>query len=310
VKRITFYFVLVYITLLIFISCKSQEPAIGIKLDKTTAWIPMSETLLLNAILTPTDSHETIAWLSSDNRVATVKNGLITPVSVGKVNIMASIGSNTATCSLTITQGSAYRDCLKGTDYYLISMDEQTVSTLNNNEIIADFRPDNKLKIFDIWDNTYSTLPSNGSNFFGENQKWISLVVNNVSWSGARIYCGDTSLLSKFAPIAANPAGYYLHIGIQSSDSTVYLFGLFDEPDMQFAVGSTTFNDRGELILPLADFPRDGKWHELEIPLNKLKTEQFQYIASMGSKNILWFLSGNVPGTNVNIDALFIYKKP
>jgi hypothetical protein len=305
-KKTILYFGLVNFSLITF-SC--QEPGIGIKLDKTTASVPMSETLLLNATLTPTNSPGTITWVSSDNKIATINNGLITPISAGKANIVASIGSNTASCSLTITQGTAYRDCLKGTNYYLISMDDLTASTLNNNVIVADFRPDNKLKTFKIWDSSYSILPSVGTNFFGENQNWYNLVVNNVTWSGAKIFCGDTSLLSKFAPIIANSAGYYLHIGIQSSDSTVYLFGLFDELGLQFAVGSTVFNDRGTILPTLTDFPRDGKWHELEIPLNKLKTEQFQYTASMGAKNILWFLSGGNSGTKVNIDALFIYKK-
>lgn len=301
---------MVNLALLMLSSCKLIEPLVKIRLDKTNAWIPMTQTLLLNATLTPANDEEIINWSSSDTKIAIVKDGIVTPISPGTVIIVASVKSSTASCTIAVTQGSAFRSCLNGSNYYLISMDNFTSSTLINNALVADFRPDNKLKTFNIWDNTYSLLSCNGTNFFGETQNWLNLVVNSNSWSGAKFYCADISLLSKFAPIASNSAGYYLHIGIQSTDSTVYLFGLFDEPGMQFAIGSTAFNNNGTLVPTLSDFPRDGKWHEIEIPLNKLKTEQFQYTNSMGAKNIFWFLSGGVPGTKVNIDAIFIYKKP
>ena len=308
-KKIYFYFVLLNAALLFVSSCKNQDPVSGITLDKTSGYIGLDETLLLNATVSSATGKEVISWLSSDNSVATVTNGLVTPVTAGQVNIAVSDGSNSAACKVTVTQGKSFRACLTGSNYFIISMDNLTAATLGD-RVVADYRTDNNTESFAIWDTTYSVIPCTGTNFFGENQSWRNLVVNSVGWSGAHFYCQNVSLLEKFAPIEVNSARYYLHIGIQSSDSTVFLFGLFDEPGMQFAVGSHAFNDNGNMVQALTDFPRDGKWHEIEVPLYELKTEQFQYNSSMGAKNVLWFLSGDVPGTKVNVDALFIYKKP
>lgn len=304
-KRNYFFIVLVNFSFLFFSSCKTQDPTPTIKLDKTKDCISVTQTLKLNATTT---NQSIITWSSSNPTIATVSNGLVTPVKAGIVDIVASDRKSTATCNLTITQGTAFRSCLTGTDYFLISMDNLTAAIIGD-KIVADYRPNNNLKSFDIWNDTYTTDSCKVPNFFGENQNWINLVVNNNSWSGGHFYCADVNLLEKFAPIEVNSAHYYLHIGIQSGDSTVFLFGLFDEPGMEFAVGSKPFNDNGVIVQPLADFPRDGQWHEVEIPLYELKTEQFQYNTSMGAKNVLWFLSGPVQGTKVNVDALFIYKK-
>ena len=307
-KKIYFYSALIC-SLLFISSCKNQEEISEIMLDKTSASMRMDETLLLTATLLSPTGNEIITWLSSDTSVATVTDGLVKPVSAGQVNIAVSSGTSTATCNITVTLDTSFRACLTGSNYFLISMDNVTAATLGN-RVVADYRMNNNTESFMIWDNTYSVIPCTGTNFFGENQSWRNLVVNNLPWSGAHFYCSDVSLLEKFASVEVNSAGYYLHIGIQSSDSTVFLFGLFDEPGMQFAVGSHGFNENGKIVQPLADFPRDGMWHEIEIPLYKLNTELYQYNSSMGGKNVLWFLSGGVAGTKVNIDALFIYKKP
>ena len=309
-KKIYFYYAVLCSALIFISSCKNQDPVSEITLDKTSAYIGINETLFLTATVTSPTGTENITWLSSDNSVATVTNGLVEPVAPGQVTIAVSSGTSSAACNVTITQGTSFRKCLSGSDYFLISMDNLTASTLGD-RVVADYRMNNNnTESFMIWENTYSVTPCTGTNFFGENRSWRNLVVNNVPWSGAHFYCSDVNLLQKFAPIQVNSAGYYLHIGIQSSDTTVFLFGLFDELGMQFAVGSHAFNDRGNIVQALIDFPRDGMWHEIEIPLYKLNTEQFQYNTSMGFKNVLWFLSGGLQGTKVNIDALFIYKKP
>ena len=307
-KRNYFFIVLANLSLLTISSCKTQDPIPTIKLDKTSGSISITQTLTLNATVTPYSNKTKISWSTSNTAIATVLNGVVNPVSAGIVDIVASDGTSNATCNLTITQGTAFRSCLSGTDYFLISMDNLTAGIIGD-KITADYRPNNNLKSFGIWNNTYTADSCKGSNFFGEYQNWLNLKVNNNSWSGAHFYCADVNLLVKFAPIEANSAHYYLHIGIQSSDSTDFLFGLFDEPGMEFAIGNKPFNDNGVIVQPLADFPRDGQWHEVEIPLYELKTEQFQYNTTMGAKNVLWFLSGPVQGTKVNVDALFIYKK-
>ncbi|MEE1121866.1 MAG: Ig-like domain-containing protein [Prevotella sp.] len=78
-------------------------PATGIALDKTTAELTEGETLTLTATVTPEDATDkTVAWTSSDETVATVKDGVVTALKAGKVTITAKSGEVSATCEITV----------------------------------------------------------------------------------------------------------------------------------------------------------------------------------------------------------------
>ncbi len=84
------------------------EP-LKIKLDKTTAELFVGETETLTATVTPTELTEeerAIKWISSDTKIATVANGVITAVKDGTVTVKAiSVNDETvfATCTVTVT---------------------------------------------------------------------------------------------------------------------------------------------------------------------------------------------------------------
>lgn len=292
----------------LFSSCKGDEPVSGVTLDQATLSVMKDDSTTLKATIVPKGANGTVVWASSNSAVATVKDGVVKGITLGTANITATVGAFTATCAVTVVENTDFSKSLKGTEYYPIIMDGVTAAALGS-KIKGDFRPDEATKFLYVWDNTYTAGTSTGPNFYGEVEGWVSLVVGNVGWSGAGFNCQDAALNDKLAAITANPDKYYLHIGIKSKDNAVHLFGLDGQSNVKFAIGATGFTDNGVVTPALADFTRDGEWHEIEIPMATLKANGLLYATGMGTKNIFWFLSGGVAGKTLDLDAVFIYKK-
>jgi hypothetical protein len=300
-------FLLASAVLVLFSSCEVEVT--GVTLDEANMTLEAGETGTLIATILPADAEGTVTWASSNTAVATVDGGEVTAVAEGTANITAVVGTFTATCVVTVTKPAVnFAISLTGTEYYPIIMDGITAGKLGT-KIKADFRPDELTKFLYIWDNTFTAGTSSGPNCFGEVEPWTSLVVGSVGWSGAGFNCKDGALLDKLAPMTANTDKYYLHIGIKSRSTAVFVFALDGQSNVKFAVGPTSFNDNGTIIQPLADFPRDGEWQKIEIPLSTLKTNGLLYSTGMVEKNVMWLLAGGVAGTALDLDAVFIYKK-
>lgn len=293
---------------LFFSSCKSDEPVTGVTLDQATMTIGVGETGTLVATIQPKGADGNVVWSTSDATVATVAAGVVTGVKKGTADIIATVGAFSAKCVVTVGQSTNFNASLTGTEYYPIILDGVTATALGS-KIKADLRPDEATKFLYVWENTYNAGTATGPNFYGQVEGWVSLTVASVGWSGAGFNVKDVAAIDKMAVITANPDKYYLHIGIKSRDNTVHVFGLDGQSNVKFAIGATAFNDNGTLIQPLADFPRDGEWHEIEIPMTTLKANGLLYSTGMGEKNVFWFLSGGVAGRTLDIDAVFIYKK-
>lgn len=306
-KKILFLFASIAVVL--FSSCKSETEVNGISLDEASLSVAVNDTANLVATILPKGADGTITWTSSNPAVATVNNGEVIGISIGTANVVASVGTFTATCVVTVTKEVLdFSASLKGSEYYPIIMDGVTATALGS-KIKADFRPDELTKFLYIWDNTFTAGTPAGPNFYGEVEPWASLVVGTVGWSGAGFMVKDLALLDKLAPITANPANYYLHIGIRSKTNAVYVIIMEGQSNVKFAIGATAFNDNGTLIQPLTNFERDGEWQQIEIPMSTLKTNGLLYSTGMGEKNIMSMLAGGVAGTTLELDAVFIYKK-
>lgn len=78
-------------------------PCTAITLDKSTLSFTTSDTQTLTALLTPTDTTDTVTWSASPTGVCKVVNGVITPISNGNCIITATCGSKSATCSVTVS---------------------------------------------------------------------------------------------------------------------------------------------------------------------------------------------------------------
>lgn len=74
-------------------------------LDKTSAALETDEHVKLTATVDPT--NVTVAWSTSDEDVAIVKDGVVTAVGEGAATITATAGNKTATCDVTVTDYDA-----------------------------------------------------------------------------------------------------------------------------------------------------------------------------------------------------------
>lgn len=80
-------------------------PVNGIALDRETASIRTGETLTLTPIFSPeTATNKNVTWSSSDKTVATVENGIVTPLKKGTITITVTTedGGFSASCLVTV----------------------------------------------------------------------------------------------------------------------------------------------------------------------------------------------------------------
>ena len=83
--------------------------ATSITLNKTSLTFDELKTQTLTATVSPSNASGSVVWKSSNTSVATVSNGIVTPLKDGSCTITASIDSVSASCSITIaTVGNVY----------------------------------------------------------------------------------------------------------------------------------------------------------------------------------------------------------
>lgn len=80
----------------------------SVTLDQATLSLTAGgATATLTATVLPADATDpTVTWTTSDPAVATVANGVVTPVAAGTATITATAGSQSATCAVTVTAAS------------------------------------------------------------------------------------------------------------------------------------------------------------------------------------------------------------
>ena len=92
-----------------FIGCKNDDDDDGdvavteVKITSTVTEVTAGETITLKAEVLPADAtNKTVTWTSSDNTVATVKDGVVKGVKAGEATIKASAGGKDATVKVTV----------------------------------------------------------------------------------------------------------------------------------------------------------------------------------------------------------------
>ena len=79
----------------------------SVTLDKSTAQIEEDGTLTLKATVDTDDPDVKVGWSSDATDIATVNNnGTITGIAIGEATITAKVGDKTATCKVTVKEGS------------------------------------------------------------------------------------------------------------------------------------------------------------------------------------------------------------
>ena len=95
------------IVCMMFTAC--DKSVTGVELEPSSATLEMGKTLTLTATILPKRAeNKKVSWLSDNPLVATVENGVVKGVSVGKatITVVTEDGLKTATCTVTVTIGS------------------------------------------------------------------------------------------------------------------------------------------------------------------------------------------------------------
>lgn len=199
---------------------------------------------------------------------------------------------------------------VNGSSYYVFFLGEKQFEALGN-KVVADFRPNGDEKNLYIWGDTYTPGTCTGSNVFGDEESWTSLVVaGSQDWTGAGISIPITlsTELAKLKKIHNEYQDYVLHVVLKTSQSSwAVSLGLVygDDNYREVVIGNTSINE----IAPYKDITHDGEWNLVTIPLSKFYETGFTYDKeNVTSSNVFRFSSGAVAGTTLDIDACFIYK--
>ena len=264
------------LTLVGFDACKPTEPEkqdqeATLVLDQTSVTLKVEETATITATVEAT-------WVSSDAEVATVVPGndggltaLVTAVKEGSAVISATTkGGQTKTCIVKVEKGGddPQGAQLKGVQVWPIILDGTTYDA-NASKIVASFQPNDVDQFLYVWDGTYEGSEATGLNFHGNGDGYTSLIVGGLGWSGAG-FClteagnGWEAAKALNDAIVAAPDDYFLHLAIKSTDNYSHCFYFMGSEATKFVLGATSVYD-GPI---LANFDRDGAWHEFDIPMS------------------------------------------
>ena len=286
---------------------QKNQPTEPLTLTETSVTLKVGETHQLVA------NVAVESWTSSNEAVATVANGLVTAVSAGNAIISATAAGVTKTCVVLVeadqTQGGGA--ALKGSQFWPIAIDGTTADA-NASKMVADFRPDDVGKFLYIWENTYVANDNpTGLNFHGNTEGYTALLVGSVGWSGCGYCLTETDASNAWQAaealrqaIVANPDDYFLHMAIKSTDNASHCFYVLGSEATKFVLGSTSQYD-GPVY---QNFTRNGEWAEFDIPMA-------QYAAALSTTtcaagvNVFVALSEGINGSQLNMDAVYFYKK-
>ena len=82
-----------------------STPVESVSLNETSISIEEGKSYTLVATINPSDADEQIVtWITSDDEVATVSNGVVTAVAEGACTITAIVGEKSAECKVTVTK--------------------------------------------------------------------------------------------------------------------------------------------------------------------------------------------------------------
>lgn len=116
--------------------------ATDITLNKTTLSFEAAVSQTLTATLTPENSTDEVVWSSSAESIATVQNGVVTPVSNGSCTITATAGSVSASCEVTVNVQSAIVTYTVANNLTNVSTDNPVTTITENSSYTAVLTPD------------------------------------------------------------------------------------------------------------------------------------------------------------------------
>lgn len=177
----------------------------------------------------------------------------------------------------------------------------------NAEYIVGDIRMDGEENHLYVWASgeTYTPVSRGGKNFYGNNEGYLAFdVAAPDGWSGMGFCVENAQSISAIQAlkenIVNNPDDIYLHMAIKSTTAGNHQFYTFGTNATSFAIGTATI-EAGPVI---GDFERDGKWHELFIPMAPFASA-ISTVDVRSGINILCILSGNAVGAQLDLDAIY-----
>ena len=82
------------------------EPT-GIAFGQSSYSVKTGGTLALSVVFTPSNANGSVVYTSGDTSKATISGNILTAIAEGELNVTATCGSLTATCTVTITEASS-----------------------------------------------------------------------------------------------------------------------------------------------------------------------------------------------------------
>lgn len=192
---------------------------------------------------------------------------------------------------------------LENTGNYVLIGTTGGVTTTLQKKVKADYNVDDVNSALYVWEGTMTAGSESGVNSFGYDEGGYPVyTVGTVGWSGlgyaSKAQGKDMSMVDDT---------YYLHLGMKATTNAPYLIIV---GNARFAIGSTSFVDGDKTYAPICDFPRDGKWYNLDIPYSEIASRATTVFDNPGdvTGNVVAFLAGGTTGTKLIFDQVFFYN--
>ena len=199
-------------------------------------------------------------------------------------------------------EGKSTFDIENTGNYVLIGTTGGVTTTLAK-KVKADYNVDDVNSALYIWEGTMTASNESGVNSFGYDEGGYPVyTVGTVGWSGlgyaSKAKGKDMSMLDDT---------YYLHLGMKATNNAPYLIAV---GNAKFAIGASAFVDGGTSYAPLCDFPRDGKWYNIDISYSEIEARATKVFDNAEDVigNVLYFLAGGTTGTKLTFDQIFFYN--
>ena len=192
---------------------------------------------------------------------------------------------------------------VENTGNYVLIGTTGGVSTTLAKKVKADYNVDDVNSALYIWKGTMTASNESGVNSFGYDEGGYPVyTVGTVGWSGL-----GYSSKAKGKDMSMVDDTYYLHLGMKATTNAPYLIIV---GNARFAIGSTSFVDGDKTYAPICDFPRDGKWYNLDIPYSEIASRATTVFDNPEdvTANVVAFLAGGTTGTKLIFDQVFFYN--
>ena len=187
-----------------FANLKSPVPATSVVLSAGSLTFEDQEPKTLTATVEPVDTTDTVVWTSTDNNVATVENGVVTPVSNGSCVIKATAGSISAECNVVVQYAEKYCTAIR------LSASNLTFASNEPQTLVATVEPSDTTDIV-VWSSSDDTIATVENGVV--TPKWNGNAIITAVCGAQRSECAVT-----VSGIEANPLdGVVLYSGKQYS---------------------------------------------------------------------------------------------